>query len=151
MANRVIIILLIALSVVIFWASLKLGTGSFRSPNLGLMPLLLSILLFILTSLALLHDIFRSHPVSADKNTLTTQGKFRNPTILIVGFCCYALFLDALGFIISTSLLLFLMFILGSTRRWFAYTILAVAMANLSYFIFGRLLMVPLPTGLFSF
>lgn len=151
MANRVIHILLIALSVVIFWASLKLGTGSFRNPNLGLMPLLVSILLFVLTSLAFLHDIFRSQPVGADKTNLAVQRKFRNPIILIVGFCCYTLVLDPFGFIISTSLLLFLMFILGSTRRWFAYILLAVAMANLSYFIFGRLLMVPLPTGLFSF
>ena len=151
MANRVIIVFLIALSIVISWTSLKLGTGSFRSPSLGLMPLMASILLFALSSLALLHDILQSRPGGADKNHLTTQGKFRNPTILIVGFCCYTLLLDALGFIISTSFLLFLMFILGGRRRWFAYIILAVAMANVSYFIFGRLLMVPLPTGLFSF
>jgi putative tricarboxylic transport membrane protein len=70
------------------------------------------------------------------------------PVLVVAALVGYVLVLDILGYVVSTTLLLFVIHIIFGVRKkwWFAVIVTVVASIVLKLF-FGELLLVPLPTG----
>ena len=70
------------------------------------------------------------------------------PVLVVVALVGYVYVLDFLGYVVSTTALLFVIHIIFGVRKkwWFALIVSVVAAVVLKLF-FGELLLVPLPTG----
>jgi cell division protein FtsW (lipid II flippase) len=141
----------IGLGVFVMYSSCRFGLGTFRSPGPGLMPFLLGALLCVV-AIYFLGSLFVKTIVK--KSTEYEEKESNNVSmrkiVLVVGsLIAYALVLEKLGYILSTLLLLFVMYwAAGTTKR--AAVISSVLTVVLTYFLFTRL-GVNFPQGIFKF
>jgi hypothetical protein len=136
-----------AVSVYVFWCSLKYGIGTPVKPGSGLMPMLASLLVFCLSSGLLLKEIFRAGK-QRGQGEATGLGRYAKPANLVAGIIAYSWLLELLGFITVTLPLLFLMFSITEPRKWRG-NLLISAVITLVTFAFFRILQVDLPIGIF--
>ena len=147
MAERISSLVLIVVSVYVFWGSLKYGIGTPVNPGSGLMPMLASLLVFGLSSGLLLKNIIRAGK-HRGQGEAAGLGRYAKPTSLVAGIVAYSWLLDLLGFITVTFPLLFLMFSITEPRNW-RKDLLISAVITLVSFAFFRILKVDLPIGIF--
>ncbi len=143
--NQFSSLLFIAFSISIITSSLKLGIGTLRAPGPGLMGFLASILLLILSLIILIQE---SKKGSGEKASfgLDTLSK---PFIITVALCGYALIFDTLGFLLSSFILMTIMLLVSSPRRWYYHIFVAFIIVNVSYLVLCKLLRVIFPVGIF--
>jgi len=70
------------------------------------------------------------------------------PIILTVALCGFALFLETLGFLVAGFLLMWVMLLINSPKKWIKQIVVALIVVNVSYFILHKLLGVILPSGI---
>lgn len=147
MAERISSLVLIIVSVYVFWGSLKYGIGTPVDPGSGLMPMLASLLVFGLSSGFFVKDIVRAgkHRGRGDAEGL---GRYAKPASLVAGIVAYSWLLELLGFITATIPLLFLMLSITERHKWLR-NLLISAVITLVTFAFFRFLKVDLPIGIF--
>lgn len=71
------------------------------------------------------------------------------PLIIIVALSLFAVILETLGFLLSSFLLMWVMLLVSSPRRWFYHMVVAFVIVNVSYLVLTKLLRVPFPAGIF--
>jgi hypothetical protein len=71
------------------------------------------------------------------------------PLIITVALCTYALIFDALGFLLSSFILMTIMLLISSPRRWYYHIFVAFIIVNVSYLVLCKLLRVIFPVGIF--
>jgi cell division protein FtsW (lipid II flippase) len=70
------------------------------------------------------------------------------PVLVIGAMAIYVLALDVAGYLLATSVLLFVVhLIFGVRKRWWLALIVSMAFTVALYLFFGELLLVPLPAG----
>ena len=142
-------LIMLLISAYICIESLRLPLGSWRNPGAGFLPLGSGFSLGILSIIAYLQARFRS----GDRARGSWHSKERRKSLLailavLVG---YSLILDYLGFLVSTFLLLLLLFRLVEPQKW-AVAVGGSALASLaSYAVFEVWLKTQLPKGIFGF
>ena len=143
------IIFWVGFSLFIMTLSYKLGLGGIDNPGAGLMPFLLSLLL-LLISIFFLISLFlkkgeRYEIVKEDKVGLD----FKKISLVCASLFVYALLLERLGYLITTSLLLILLFkSLG--LKWRFVFITSGLTVLITYFLFTYLGVI-FPSGIFEF
>ena len=145
---------LIGFSVLIFAASLKLGTGDHQNPGPGFMALLASALLFFLSLAVFIKNLRISRrkdqgDQEEENASRITWERLKKPIILGTALVVYSLILEGVGFVIATFLLMFVMIVTYEPKKWYRDLLIAVLLASMSFFIFDRWLQVQLPAGLF--
>ncbi|MFB3887339.1 MAG: tripartite tricarboxylate transporter TctB family protein [Thermodesulfobacteriota bacterium] len=143
--NQATALLLIGFSALIIVSSLKLGVGDFRAPGPGFMGFLASILLVVLSFIILIQE---SKKGGEEKEAFRWDNLYK-PLIIIVALSLYALILDTLGFLLSSFLLVWVMLLISSPKRWFYHMVVAILIVNVSYLVLSKLLRVPFPVGIF--
>lgn len=127
--------------------SLRLGLGSLHKPGPGFMPFLTGVLLGSLgLLLAFLNTRKRSEEKGGEKVSLR-QFWGKGVYSLAISFL-YAFFLDPLGFIVATFLLIFSLLKIMGTRKWFTPILISFLTVALSYFIFDVWLRIDFPKGI---
>jgi hypothetical protein len=146
--DRIGSLFLIGLSVLIFSSSLKLGIGDFGNPGPGFMPFFASILLFSLSSLVFIKGIIGS---SKDEEGELSIGweNLTKPINLMIALICFSFLFKALGYLITTFLLMFAMFFIYEPKKWYVHIVISAIVASLSFLVFYTWLRVQLPTGIF--
>jgi len=147
MAERISSLVLIFVSIYVFWSSLKYGVGTPVKPGSGLMPMLASLLVFCLSAGLLIKEMLRTGR-QRGKEDAAGLGRYAKPASLVAGIVAYSMLLDVLGFITATLPLLFLMFTITEPRKWRG-NLLMSAVITLVTFAFFRILQVDLPVGFF--
>jgi len=147
MAERISSLVLIVVSVYVFWGSLKYGVGTPVNPGSGLMPMLASLLVFGLSSLLLFKEVIGAKKKSGQGDT-AGLGRYTKPASLVAGIVAYSLLIELLGFITVTFPLMFLMFSITEPRKW-RRNLLVSAVVTLASFAIFRFLRVDLPSGIF--
>ena len=127
---------------------LELGTPS--APLPGFFPFLISVILAVLSAFCIANSYRREKKEKAGKERTSRNGGGLKISLFIFVLLVYTFFLEKIGFLVSTALLLFFMLRQGGTR-WVPSLVLSLAVALLSYFIFNKLLGTNLPAGLFTF
>jgi len=143
--NQFSSLLLIAFSISIITSSLKLGIGNFQTPGPGFMGFLASILLFILSLVILIQESKRD---SGEKASFGWENLFK-PFIITVALCIYAFIFDTLGFLLSSFILMTIMLLISSPKRWYYHMFVAFIIVNVSYLVLCKLLRVVFPVGIF--
>jgi putative tricarboxylic transport membrane protein len=136
-------VLLTVLGIIIAFASLKYGFGTFRTPGPGLFPFFIGLSLFIF-GLALAISEFRTSMRSAS----LSMEDFRTFLFMILAFCIWILVMPLLGYVIVTVLVAFGICKIMNLDGWWKPLSVSVGTALFIYFLFDYCLYIDLPKGI---
>lgn len=134
----------VVLSALLGVKAIQLDLGTPSAPGPGFMLLVLAVLLFSLSVILLLQ---RRHPT---EEKVVQQSNFKMSAFYIAcSIVLYIFFFKKIGFLFSTLLLLIFLFRSMGTRKWRWVFAEAIIVTFLSYLLFGVILKLNLPTGIF--
>ena len=140
--------LVVAIGIVLL--SLKYGVGTLHEPGPGFITFSAGAILMVL-SLALFVSNFRDQAERSNLRSLWAgleTGKVLYVLLLLVG---YVFILKPVGFLISTFLLLFLLFRVKESYRLKMVLVMSFLVTAGSYLVFEIWLKAQLPKGVFGF
>ena len=133
---------LLAFAILYCAESLRLGMGSIHNPGPGFIPFFSGCLLGLLSIAIFLHG-------RSTKEAAAGFGKSSKRGLWILGsLLLYVVFLDRLGFLITTFLFLILSLLSFQPRRWTGILLISSITVIISYLVFGAWLKVQLPKGI---
>ena len=133
----------------ICFESTRLGLGSLKEPGPGFMCLVTGALSVILGA-ALSITSFSPKARRDTPSEPATGATWTRVGIVILSLVAYVIFITPLGYIISTFLLLGLLFNVYPAKGWPIRLIAAAAISFLTFIAFRAWLDCPLPRGIFS-
>jgi putative tricarboxylic transport membrane protein len=129
--------------------SLRMPIGTFRAAGTGLFPLCLGILLVALSFAHLLRLRFREKKSGEKRESpVETRGGRKQMAFFLGTMALGALFFNALGYPLTSFLLLVALLKILGVKRWVYNFLLSFVAAGVSYFLFVQWLQIPLPKGL---
>jgi putative tricarboxylic transport membrane protein len=150
-SELVVSVLLAGAGAVVIIDAMRMSTGFTQRGPVGptAMPLVVGALL-VLVAVALAVDVLRGGRGAAEGGEdvdLSTPPEWRTVALLVGVFVANIVLIDIVGFPIAGTLLFWgAAFALGS-RHWVRDPLIAVALALVTYVVFGELLGVTLPGG----
>jgi putative tricarboxylic transport membrane protein len=137
-------------SILVAEESTRLGLGIMHSPGPGLMPfytsLALAFLALVLLSLAILGKGSREVP-----DETLEKGNWKKPAYALGALLLYAFFLEKLGYLLCTLLLIGFLLKVIERKPW-AVTVTTAVLASLGSFIMFQVwLKIQLPAGILPF
>jgi putative tricarboxylic transport membrane protein len=133
-----------------FVLSIKLPMGRLNEPGPGILPLSLSILLCI----SGVSWLILGKGEGGEKTSIDLRGLIRTiltPLQIVVISAAFILSFTLLGYLVASTLFLFLIFLWVSRFKFWAALGLAIGIAGGSWYFFGKVLAVQLPKGLLPF
>ncbi len=124
-------------------AAVRLRIGTATQPQPGFFPLLGGVLLVVFSAI-LFVQAWRGRTGSV------VFGDLRRPAGLLGGLVFYVVVLNPLGYVIATAVLAALVLWIMDTRSAWLLAGGSVALSVGTYFLFARLLSMPLPGGLLA-
>ncbi len=150
--NKIILGVWIAFSLLISFMSLNLGVGTFSEPGPGLFPFVFAISLggasIIYLAVSCLMQVGNSSVQIKSEEIF-----WKRPGLVVLCLVIYSLFVVRIGYLVATFILLIILFNAspGAKREWKYTAVGALATVFLSYFVFSKLLQIPLPRGILGF
>jgi putative tricarboxylic transport membrane protein len=142
-----VLLTLVGIGVVV--ESIRLQVGTPLMPQPGFFPLIGGLLLigFSLTFLV------RAWVARSDASQQSQEvfGELRRPLILVVSMGLYTAVLEWLGYILPTLLISVLILRVLGVTSWKELGLASLGISVGTYFLFGRILGIELPTGVLSF
>ena len=129
--------------------SIRFPLGRWNEPGPGVFPLGLSILLCIFG----ISWFIQGKGKREKKETVSLRGfiqKFITPIQIVGVTAAFILTLELLGYLLASTLYLFVLFLWVSRYRLWTAFVLAIAFAAGSWLFFEKLLATPLPKGFLS-
>lgn len=136
-----------ALGLLVCYGASRLGIGSATDPGSGFI-FFWSGLILTLLSIMLVADSFRRRSVEAKEIQRTN---WVTVSLVLASLVFYALFLERLGFVVTTFVLLGFLLRLSEETTWPRVLGVAIAAALGSYAVFELWLGIRLPKGIFGF
>ena len=117
--------------------------GSLRGPGPGLFPNLVAILMMILS-------LFLIIPRRKGEGESFSARSTLRLVIVFIALLAYSFALEYLGFVVVSFLLMTYLFkTFGTSRKWYAAVLWALASVGMTYLLFEVLLEGNLPQGMF--
>ncbi len=128
--------------------SFRLPFGSFATPGAGFLPFLVGVLMFLLSLILFIQSLSKEEVA---RKGLWAKGGTGRVLLILLSLVLYGLFLEKLGFILTTFLLMgFLLLAIGKVRK--SVVVLLSLISSLGcYGVFQLWLNVQLPKGIFGF
>jgi multisubunit Na+/H+ antiporter MnhB subunit len=128
--------------------SSKLPFGSFATPGAGFLPFSVGVLMFLLSLILFIQSFSKEEE---GRKALWATGGTGRVLLILLSLVLYGIFLEKLGFILTTFLLMgFLLLGIGKVRK--SVVILLSLISSLGcYGVFQVWLNVQLPKGIFGF
>ena len=130
------IIFWIGLSIFVMVLSIRLDLGKFHNPGPGLMPFILGILLLIVSFYLLIMSLFKIGGKKETSKREPTQIDFVKIGLVLFSLFVYTLLLEKVGYLITTFLLLIILFRSAGSKRWRSVLIASTLAVFLTYFVF---------------
>ena len=143
--DRISGIVVFLLGASILWLARFLSTGSLRSPGPGFFPTLVAAVLVILS----LFLIIRGKKRGNEGESLSARSIIRI-FVVFVALMAYFLFLEYLGFVITSFFLMTFLFLWVARQKWYMALSSAIICIGLAYILFDVLLKSNLPKGVFG-
>lgn len=137
------------LAAIVLMTSMGLGIGLLNNPQAGFMPFWAS-LFTILFSLILFGTTYRNRAVTVRIADLWHKLHWQKNAMAIAVLTIYTLTLPSVGYLVSTSILMMILFYLGGLKVWVS-ALSSVLSVFFSYGLFQLLLKTPLPKGILGF
>ena len=138
-------LILAGLAGLILFEASRLAFGSIRVPQTGFFPSTLAILLLFF-SIALLLQTRRDAGGEKRDEPINSEAWSRIG-VTLAAMLGFAVVLEKLGFLLSTFTVMLLLLRVVEPQKWPRVIAVALATALISYFLFARLLNIPLPAG----
>ena len=126
------------LGLFVMFFSYKLGLGGLRNPGPGLMPFLLGFFLFLVSLYFLVTFLYKKVGRDGVVKEKQSQINYVRLCLVLASLFAYSLIFETLGFLITTLLILIILF-RTTNNRWYAVLIASVLTAFVSYFLFTYL------------
>jgi hypothetical protein len=137
------------LSISIFIESLRLGIGTPRNPGMGFMSFGASGLLGVLSVVLFVRSSLKKEKAVAAP--LFSGKLWKRALFVLISLVLYSRLLPVAGFLISTFLLMTLLFwILERKKVWLVF-VLSILTTGITYYVFSIALNCQFPSGLFGF
>lgn len=132
-------------------ASYRMSIGNLHSPGPGLFPFLLGALLILVSLPIVIGALLLMKPsASRSKEPGIWAGiEFKNVLLILAGLFSYAMLLEKIGFLMMAFIFLFILFSAFDSRKWLFALLVSSVVVSITYFLFGVVLKVDLPKGLF--
>jgi putative tricarboxylic transport membrane protein len=127
---------------------LPVGIGSWHDPGPGFFPFWAGLIMGILSLIAYL-KVLRTQ--GEDIGPWYSREKWKKVLWILVIITAYAFVLERIGFVVSTFLLLFVLFRVVEKQRWGVAIGGSLVAAVLAFGIFDRWLKLQLPKGFWGF
>lgn len=134
------------LFVILYAPQFDLGTASM--PGTGFMPFLAGILMCIFSAITFGQAYFNK---GGTTQKLWGNIQFRKLIFVLLSLLVYTFFLDIIGFLICTFLLIFFFIHFVGSEGWLKSVIAAGLTSILSHFLFDTWLQANLPKGILGF
>jgi hypothetical protein len=135
-------------SISVFAESLRLGAGTLQNPGMGFMTMGASAILGILALVLFAQASLRQQD---GENPAPAWGAWQRVGFVLAMLTAYSLVMPMLGYLISTFVLMSVLFgVLAEKRSW-TLLVPAFLAALLSYMVFSKWLNCQFPSGLFGF
>ena len=119
--------------------SYRLGIGRISSPGPGLFPFCLGVIFLLLSFIHLVGEFFhRKKEVIMKPGEETSEGVMKL-ILLVSSLFVYALILEGLGYLITTFVVLILLFKIAGNRSWIRVTIYSLTTLIITYLFFTYL------------
>lgn len=141
--------LFIGLGVFIWILTLRFPGLEGGHPGPALFPQILASLFIFFGGLVLLRGARAQKNPSAGENPTGTARNYFDPIFVLMLIVAYILFSNRLGFLITSSLILFLLMVKLKVPLWRS-GLIAILLSLFVNALFAKLLRVPLPIGLWS-
>jgi putative tricarboxylic transport membrane protein len=141
----------LAIGLISIYGSLLLGLGTLHEPGSGFLSFLAGCFMCIMAVVVLVQSFIQGDEVRAKLASLWEGVNWRRPliiTLLVLGFI---LFLEKLGFILSSFLLLFILLKSVEKFSWSKAILIPVLTMGCTYLIFDFFLKATLPKGFLGF
>jgi len=140
----------LGIGIVISVASYRLAVGTFRNPGPGFLPFITGVILTFLSLIVFVQSRGAGNEGSR-KPFLVNRQRAWKATLTLISLLVYAVTMNYLGFLVSTTL--FLAFLLWAVepQRWYVVIFGSLLASVASFTIFEILLKSPLPKGIFEF
>jgi hypothetical protein len=130
------------LAVGVFFAvgGIKLNPGTLRNPGPGFLPLVMSLLLICFSLFVVAKELLRPE-------RFLSGIRWKSQISIVASVFFYGLLLDVIGFLLSTFILMFILFGLrfSGKKRWLIVFFYAAATALAGWLVFSVALNVPFP------
>ena len=140
-------IFFMGLGVMIFFSSYTIKTNMFSQFSSSLLPRTVAILMFILGAL----EVLVSWRAEGTGNPAISKQAIMQVCISITSMLVYALCIDVVGFIIMTTLLMFVQMLIISNwkyKRSVSYLIISAGSSVAFYYLFSHVFYLMLPQGI---
>jgi len=127
---------------------LPVGIGSWHDPGPGFFPFWAGVIMGVLSFVAYLKAL---RTKGEDIGPWYSREKWKKVFWILVIIMAYAFVLERAGFVVSTFLLLFVLFRVVEGQRWGFAVGGSLVVAVLAYGIFDRWLKLQLPKGFWGF
>ncbi|HME46162.1 MAG TPA: tripartite tricarboxylate transporter TctB family protein [Syntrophorhabdales bacterium] len=137
----------LAAAIAISIESSRLGLGTLHSPGPGLYPFSIGIIMIFLSAIIAGSSLI-GHRESGDEEEAEENANTKDLLLVLVALFLYAIFLERLGFLLSTGA--FILFILKviEKKKWYIAVFFAVVATALIYVVFNLWLDSNLPRGI---
>ncbi len=125
----------------------KLPLGTPRQPGPALLPLGYGGLLFFLAAIFVLRSGLKREETGDSARSPWRGLKWKRVPYVLAGVLGYAFCLEFLGYLISTTFLMIVLFLVKGLRRTFLVLSGGLAITIITYILFKGLLKVRLPSG----
>jgi putative tricarboxylic transport membrane protein len=137
-------------ALIVIVESYRLGLGTLHRPGPGFVFFWVGIFLGILSFVTILRAWGNKKAEEPEMAIFGEQSRMKIVLVLISVFL-YAIFMEKLGFILVTLLLLIFLLLFIEKKRWLYSTLVSIAMTAGAYLIFGIWLKSQLPKGWLGF
>lgn len=134
---------LVMVGMVFCLASLDLGIGRINAPGPGLVPFGTGVLLIVFS----VGTIFEARLSKTDRTPLFRGKRWGVVLSVLASLFLYALALDTLGFIVTTFLIMTLLYKISERQSWKMALGASVTTTAFAYFLFDYLLKCSFPRG----
>ncbi len=139
----------LSFAIFILVESIRLPLGSWRDPGAGFLPLWSGILLALLSLID--YGQSRRKEDSPSEEPGVSGPRLKNLLWVVAALFGYSIFLEILGFLLTTFLLLLILLRAGEPQKWTVALGGSVTASLLSYVLFEVWLKTQLPKGIFGF
>ena len=148
-AEKLIGLVLAILGATVAFGGIKLGFGTVSMPGPGFFPLLSGVTLTFFSAIVLWAP--RRKKGSSAEGSGWGSIRWRNILIVLTALTLYANFLEAVGFVIGTFLVLMVLFRAFESERWPMTLLKSVLTSGVVYAVFEKIFQLNLPQGLWGF
>ncbi|MCX5907419.1 MAG: tripartite tricarboxylate transporter TctB family protein [Deltaproteobacteria bacterium] len=139
------------LGILICIGSFRLTLGNFHNPGPGFLPFICGAILAGLSFVSFLQEGRSGEAKAEEKPFIVDRQRAWKATLTLIALLAYAIGMEYLGFLVSTTIFLVFLSWVVEPQRWYIAFFGSILASAASYTIFEILLKSPLPKGIFEF